>query len=294
MMEALLAVWMVGLVGLHRAQGYSAGAPGSTCTTMLPDHGTNTLTGTPYSIVTNSSTFTSGTKVKVTIVGTFKGYFLQARIPDTATIVGTWDTPPTGNKFVQCNSVANDAMTHSSRTSKTNLSLYWIPPTTNPPSSVVFVATVVKTEPEWQMNVQSAKVNASGYVATTKPPAQTTTKPPAQTTTKPPAKTTTKPPAKTTAKPPAKTTTKSPVKTTAKPPAKTTTKPPAKTTAKPPAKTTTKSPVKTTAKPPAKTTAKPPATTTTKPGNSAGRAALAMSGFSLGALLVVFTAACCR
>ncbi|CAN0385219.1 unnamed protein product [Lampetra fluviatilis] len=208
MMEALLAVWMVGLVGLHGSQGFPGGAPSSSCTDMVPDHGSNTLTGTPYSIVTNSSTFTSGTKVNVTIVGTFKGYFLQARIPDTTTIVGTWDTPPTGNKFVQCNSVANDAMTHSSRTSKTNLGLYWIPPTTNPPSSVVFVATVVKTEPEWQMNVQSAKVNASGEFTTT--------------------------------------------------------------------------------------TTKPPTKTTTKPGNSAGRAALAMSGFSLGALLVVFTVACCR
>ncbi|XP_061437877.1 putative ferric-chelate reductase 1 isoform X2 [Lethenteron reissneri] len=199
-MEALLAVWMVGLVGLHRAQGYDDGAPADVCTTMLPDHGTNTLTGTPYSIVTNSSTFTTGTKVNVTIVGTFKGYFLQARIPDNTTIVGTWDTPPTGNKFVQCNSVANAAVTHSTSTSKTNLSFYWIPPTTSPPSSVVFVATVVKTKQEWQINVQSAKVNASGYVATT----------------------------------------------------------------------------------------------TAKPGNSAGRSALAMSGLSLGALLVVVTAACCR
>ncbi|XP_061437851.1 putative defense protein 3 isoform X3 [Lethenteron reissneri] len=270
MMEALLAVWMVGLVGLHRAQGYSAGAPGSTCTTMLPDHGTNTLTGTPYSIVTNSSTFTSGTKVKVTIVGTFKGYFLQARIPDTATIVGTWDTPPTGNKFVQCNSVANAAVTHSTSTSKTKVSLYWIPPTTNPPSSVVFVATVVKTEPEWQMNVQSAKVTASGYGATTKAPAQTTAKPPAKTTNKAPAETTTREPGENEPEEPTKIATKAPAETTAKPTTKATTKAPAQTTTKPSTKTT------------------------AKPGNSAGCAALAVSGFSLGALLVVVTAACFR
>ncbi|XP_032834570.1 putative defense protein 1 [Petromyzon marinus] len=214
MMEALLAVWMVGLVGLHGTQGFPGGAPSSACTDMVPQHDPNTLTGTPYSIVTNSSTFTSGTKVNVTIVGTFKGYFLQARIPDTTTIVGTWDTPPADNIFVLCNSVPKAAVTHSTSTSKTNLSLFWIPPTTNPPSSVVFVATVVKTKHEWQMNVQSVKVNASGYVATTKPPANSTTKPPAK--------------------------------------------------------------------------------TSTKPGNSAGRAALAMSGLSLGALLVVVTAACCR
>nr|XP_032834564.1 putative defense protein 1 isoform X1 [Petromyzon marinus] len=162
MMEALLAVWMLGLVGLHGTQGFPGGAPSSACTDMVPQHDPNTLTGTPYSIVTNSSTFTSGTKVNVTIVGTFKGYFLQARIPDTTTIVGTWDTPPANNIFVLCNSVPNAAVTHSTSTSKTNLNLFWIPPTTNPPSSVVFVATVVKTEPEWQMNVQSVKVNASG------------------------------------------------------------------------------------------------------------------------------------
>ncbi|XP_061437836.1 putative defense protein 1 isoform X3 [Lethenteron reissneri] len=196
MMEALLAVWMVGLVGLHGTQGFPGGAPSSSCTDMVPHHNPNTLTGTPYSIVTNSSTFTPGTKVKVTIQGTFKGYLLQAREPNTTTIVGTWDTPPAGNTILKCRAPANDAVTHSTGATKANLSFDWIPPTTNPPSSVVFVATVVKTEPKWQMNVQSAKVTASGYVATT----------------------------------------------------------------------------------------------TAKPGNSAGRAALAMSGFFLGALLVVVTA----
>ncbi|XP_075920458.1 uncharacterized protein LOC142923418 [Petromyzon marinus] len=163
-MRALLALcFSAHLIRLDGVEGYAEGAPKDQCVGMTPMHGANNFNKSLFSVSTADHTFNAITAVQVTIKGEFTGFLLQARETGTANIVGTWGTPPNGTKYLQCTNSRNDAMTHTSNDSKRDLVFNWIPPGSNAPSSIEFIATVVKLYNEWQGNVTSQTLKPSGY-----------------------------------------------------------------------------------------------------------------------------------
>ncbi|CAN0385154.1 unnamed protein product [Lampetra fluviatilis] len=139
-MRALLALCVSAhLIRLDRVEGYAEGAPKDQCVEMTPNHGANNLKNSLFSVSTANNTFSARTAVQVTIKGEFSGFLLQAREAGTANIVGTWDTPPNGTKYLQCTNSRNDTMTHTSNDSKTDLVFNWIPPDSNASTSIEFM-----------------------------------------------------------------------------------------------------------------------------------------------------------
>ncbi|XP_075909059.1 putative defense protein 1 [Petromyzon marinus] len=143
---------------------------------MTPQHdGSNAFAASPYSLYTSHAAFSSGSRIQVRIVGTYEGFLLQARVTNTTTVVGSWDTPPHGTRHLLCTTL-DGAVTHSSKVDKHDQNFTWIAPASSPAGSIQFVATVIKEKLEWQMNVTSSIITTTGYVAPSKAPAKTTTK----------------------------------------------------------------------------------------------------------------------
>nr|XP_032832268.1 uncharacterized protein LOC116955354 [Petromyzon marinus] len=68
---------------------------------MTPQHdGSNAFAASPYSLYTSHAAFSSGSRIQVRIVGTYEGFLLQARVTNTTTVVGSWDTPPHGTRHL--------------------------------------------------------------------------------------------------------------------------------------------------------------------------------------------------
>eukprot|EP00057_Strongylocentrotus_purpuratus_P032838 XP_789043.2 PREDICTED: putative defense protein 3 [Strongylocentrotus purpuratus] len=118
-------------------EAYPGGPPLSACISMVPTgHGASTLTGTtPFSITTNTTFYTAGEKIEVTISGArFVGFFVQARRrdsgSDTNTAVGTI-TPGNTNigKTLDCGGGTDNAWSHKTNAAKTSESAIWTAPT---------------------------------------------------------------------------------------------------------------------------------------------------------------------
>ncbi|XP_078620078.1 putative defense protein 3 [Branchiostoma floridae x Branchiostoma japonicum] len=149
--------------------GRGSGAPTSACTSMSPGHLNNGTAVTaqssasPYSIVVGDK-YTPGRTLSVQIVGpVFKGFLLQARRPGMTSPVGTFSSPPTDTKAIQC-TAADSSMTHANTNPKQNLTLTWTAPSTGV-GNVQFVATVAEEKVTYWMNIQSRQVRqASGAI----------------------------------------------------------------------------------------------------------------------------------
>ena len=74
-----------------------------------------------------------------TASNTFRGVLLQARTLNGNQIIGTWTVVGSTTQTLACNSVANSAITHNSRTDKTSVQAIW-----TPPSTVTETTTVIK------------------------------------------------------------------------------------------------------------------------------------------------------
>ncbi|XP_066509030.1 putative defense protein 3 [Hoplias malabaricus] len=139
------------------AMGYAEGAPSEVCESMKPGHqgvSPQAITS-PYTIKTSNSTFKTGQNVTVIIDGEgYGGVLLQARSGSSTKSLGTWGTPPSNTKHLECSGNKQGAITHSNINMKNNLTVYtWMPPSTT--DSFYFIATVAKEKSIYWLTVKS-------------------------------------------------------------------------------------------------------------------------------------------
>ncbi|KAK3592565.1 hypothetical protein CHS0354_000894 [Potamilus streckersoni] len=166
---------------------YPYGAPDSTCSTMMPNHGISASNiPVPYTITTSKSTYMPNEEITVILQGksedyNIKGFLIQPRqkssisqLNTVGTITGdseTWNlcTPPMA------------ALTHRNSNNKTTVNMTWKAPA-EAVETVVFVATIVQAELTYWVNVQSRELTPNSSVpggggVTTPSPAVGTTVP---------------------------------------------------------------------------------------------------------------------
>ncbi|XP_061171763.1 putative defense protein 3 [Saccostrea echinata] len=144
--------------------GYPSGAPPSVCETMVPGHRGAVQTGaSSFTLTMNSTSYTAGDVIEVTVSGgTFRGIFIQARSANCSTV-----TLPTfslmtneGNlKTLTCNSVADSAVTHTTKSDKTQAKFYWTPAANV--GHIYFRATVVQVYSTYWVGIQSSVLRDS-------------------------------------------------------------------------------------------------------------------------------------
>ncbi|KAG2461533.1 GDE enzyme, partial [Polypterus senegalus] len=96
---------------VHGVTAYSSGLLLDACNTMLPLHGSvSQISPPPYEIITDTSSYSPGDEIKVTIRGLtqpFKGFLLEAWQDGIRNAVGSFAEPNSGDQFqgLQCNGV---------------------------------------------------------------------------------------------------------------------------------------------------------------------------------------------
>uniref|UniRef100_A0A8C9XB61 Ferric-chelate reductase 1a n=1 Tax=Sander lucioperca TaxID=283035 RepID=A0A8C9XB61_SANLU len=129
---------------------YADGKVTKVCGSMEPHHGVPSQTAhSPYSLETNSTKFSPGDQIKVTLVGTsyFEGFLLQARDAANQSLVSTVGTFTLTNlkktQLLTCNKHQGSAVSHTSDARQTEVVVIWNAPT-YAPRQVQFFVTVVK------------------------------------------------------------------------------------------------------------------------------------------------------
>ncbi|CAM4534771.1 unnamed protein product [Leuciscus chuanchicus] len=143
---------------------FPSGAPASTCVDMMPRHGgiLPQPNPAPYTIQTSSATLQPGQPITVVIKGPdYSGVLLEARSGSDTKALGTWQTPPSNTKFLECSGNQQGAITHANTNIKNNSTVYtWIPPATA--KSIFFMATIAQQRSVFWVNVKSPTLTQSG------------------------------------------------------------------------------------------------------------------------------------
>ncbi|XP_013391772.1 A disintegrin and metalloproteinase with thrombospondin motifs adt-1 isoform X3 [Lingula anatina] len=117
------------------------------CLTMMPLHGPSPERGSGgFEVTATQDTFAPGDIVPVTISGIrpFKGFLLQARTPRDDTIVGTFEPPPEGVRYLaECGD--RNSVTHSNPNLKSSVTVFWRAPRSGLLRSIRFYVTVVES-----------------------------------------------------------------------------------------------------------------------------------------------------
>uniref|UniRef100_A0A8C5WFM0 Reelin domain-containing protein n=1 Tax=Leptobrachium leishanense TaxID=445787 RepID=A0A8C5WFM0_9ANUR len=157
----LYTLFMLAVLSPLHVAAYPNGKVESSCSSMLPSHGTSAQTSSaPYSLVLPKYTYSAGEKIKVTLSTradrpSFTGFLIQARSGNSTTPLGSFE----------------DALSHMSKSAKSVLQFTWVAPTSNA-GDIQLRATVVKVKMQYWTDIFSSKLS---YVApsTTNTPVST-------------------------------------------------------------------------------------------------------------------------
>ncbi|XP_059150535.1 uncharacterized protein LOC131937265 [Physella acuta] len=146
----------------NTAFGYSGGAPGTACNSMLPNHhGSTPASGpAPFQLILSKSTYSPGEVIEGSLSGTqgstFKGFLISARTSTGSDSIGTFSHDATNH--IICNSTTGNALTHSNTDVKSSVKFNWTAPSTLY-GDLVFKATVVRDGmKDYFTNVVSAPI----------------------------------------------------------------------------------------------------------------------------------------
>ncbi|XP_068025291.1 ferric-chelate reductase 1 isoform X1 [Melanerpes formicivorus] len=127
--------------------GYPNGKVRQVCASMIPCHGASPQLPPEHTITVNVTEFKPGDNIEVNLSGPdFEGFFIQARDAEHL------DSPAVGSfmladrrlsQLLTCGHTKNSAVSHTSKTKKKHIRVYWIAPG-DAPNRVQFLATVVK------------------------------------------------------------------------------------------------------------------------------------------------------
>ncbi|XP_032660847.1 ferric-chelate reductase 1 isoform X2 [Chelonoidis abingdonii] len=148
MEPAVLAfvLWIFGFLSVPAA-GYPNGKVREACSSMMPSHGHSPQPSPEHTISVNETKFRPGNHIKVSLSGpVFEGFFIQARNAENLAgpAVGSFMLGEERiSQLLTCGLVKNSAVSHTSKSKKTNVEAYWVAPT-DVPEHVQFLATVVE------------------------------------------------------------------------------------------------------------------------------------------------------
>lgn len=167
MVPTLLVPLLVFLL-LHmapNANGHGTGAPVSRCDSMLPGHSGSTQqeSAAPFNV---SRELQPDNTVKVTLTGTnpFKGFFIQARRADDqeALVPGMFTVSDESViQTLNCEDKQSSAVTHQDKSEKSEIVVFWTPPS-DWDGEVVFRATVVQSYTTYWDRIFSPRLHVSG------------------------------------------------------------------------------------------------------------------------------------
>lgn len=145
--------------------GYPGGAPPNSCAGMVPGHSGATVQAgaSPYTVTMNTSTYTAGDVIEVTVSGgTFRGLLVQAQSPGCFGFpLPSFSVMPgdTNVSTLTCPGQANSAITHTNRNDKTQATFYWTPG--QDLGHINFRATVVQNFNIFWVNITSPELRNS-------------------------------------------------------------------------------------------------------------------------------------
>jgi len=153
----MYTMFVVVMLFLHGAHGFSSGGPASVCDTLSPGHGVAPQNSVKYGLDVSAEQITDGQAVQVTIYGNgnFKGFFLVAKDLQGNTI-GNFDQ---SNQYQtkQCSFNLDNAITHRDSSLKPSVTAVWRPQQ-GFKGQMYFQATVVESYDQIWENVYSNSV----------------------------------------------------------------------------------------------------------------------------------------
>ncbi|KAJ8010432.1 hypothetical protein DPEC_G00075010 [Dallia pectoralis] len=168
---------------MKSSSGYPNGKVSVACGDMKPLHGhVSSFKSAPFNITVDQTTFSSGDRITVTLQvvpttegTTFKGFLIEARDaanPDGPSVGSFSLLNPSESQLLQCGHTQASAVSHTSKSKKSDIQAVWEAPT-NPPAGVQFMATVVQKYKVYWVKLPGPVVSLNG--ATVAPPPKTTT-----------------------------------------------------------------------------------------------------------------------
>ncbi|KAG0414029.1 hypothetical protein HPB47_008823 [Ixodes persulcatus] len=166
----MVPMWLVPVLGLllllaPNVNCHGTGAPSSQCDSMLPNHAGSTPqeSAAPYNV---SRELQPDHTVKVTLTGTnpFKGFFIQARRADDQEALVPGKFTVSDESVIQtlnCEEKQSSAVTHLDKSEKSEIVVFWTPPS-DWDGEVVFRATVVQGYMTYWDRVFSSRLHVSG------------------------------------------------------------------------------------------------------------------------------------
>lgn len=171
--QILIAFFIINLHVILQVKGFSKGAPGGTCDTMMPTHGVpGQKTSAPYNISVSSKTYSPNQKINVTIEvkSTYyiKGFLMVARKKGDTESFGRF-IPTDETHGLQCSNKIDSGITHSTNTKRYSMHFIWEAPATNV-GELQIMATIIKSKVTFWLNVMSevmTPINVMSEVMTT-------------------------------------------------------------------------------------------------------------------------------
>uniref|UniRef100_A0A3P8ZDG4 Uncharacterized protein n=1 Tax=Esox lucius TaxID=8010 RepID=A0A3P8ZDG4_ESOLU len=169
---------------IKEASGFPNGKVSVACGDMKPQHGhASSSKSAPYNITVDQTTFSPGDQITGRLLliclrfsgAAFKGFLIEARDVENldGPAVGSFSLlNPSESQLLQCGDTQGSAVSHTSKSKKTDIQAMWKAPE-NPPLGVQFMATVVQKYKVYWVKLPGPVVSLNG--ATVVPPPKSTT-----------------------------------------------------------------------------------------------------------------------
>ncbi|CAB1340823.1 unnamed protein product [Coregonus sp. 'balchen'] len=142
----LLLVVVVAMCLINTAFGFANGKVSLACGDMMPQHGHDSSSKpAPYNITLDKPTFSPGDHITVTLLvvpmsgsTSFKGFLIEARDaenPDGPAVGSFSLLNPSESQLLHCGHTQGSAVSHTSKSKKTEIQALWEAPK-NPPASI--------------------------------------------------------------------------------------------------------------------------------------------------------------
>ncbi|XP_069088244.1 ferric-chelate reductase 1 isoform X1 [Pleurodeles waltl] len=147
MLQQSAVILAVFSIFLDPVAGYANGKVTRACSSMRPQHGHQAQDSPLHNVTVDSHIFKPGDRVKVTLSGSrFEGFFLQSRDPENldGDAIGSFTLIDTEkSQLLTCGNVQDSAVSHTSKSRKTQIEVYWNAPS-NAPQHIQFLFSVVE------------------------------------------------------------------------------------------------------------------------------------------------------
>ncbi|XP_069497640.1 ferric-chelate reductase 1 isoform X2 [Ambystoma mexicanum] len=173
MLQVAALIVALSCVLLDPVASYANGRVTRACDSMRPQHGHQAQDSPKHNLTVDKTTFKAGDRIKVTLSGTrFEGFFLQARDVENldGAAVGSFTLiDAEESQLLTCHDAQDSAVSHTSKSRKTQIEAYWNPPI-NAPQRIQFRFSVVEKYKIYWVMIPGPIVSQPNVPPLTKPP----------------------------------------------------------------------------------------------------------------------------